>query len=210
MLTELKTAADRTSYALGLDVGLSLGRLPLELNVEAFIQGFRDITSGQKPQLSREEFAKIMETFQEQLREKAQAQQGGQADKNRTEGEQFLAANKVRPGVITTASGLQYEVLSAGTGATPKGSDVVTVHYTGTLVGGTVFDSSVHRGEPARFPLDGVIPGWTEALQLMKVGAKHRVYIPAELGYGDRGAGDAIGPNCALIFDVELLGVEKA
>jgi FKBP-type peptidyl-prolyl cis-trans isomerase len=140
---------------------------------------------------------------------KAEEKQIAAAEKNLKAGEAFLAANAKKEGVKTTASGLQYKVIKAGTGASPKPTDIVKVHYTGTLVDGTVFDSSVQRGEPATFPVNGVIPGWTEALQLMKVGDKWQLVIPSKLAYGEQGP-RAIGPNSTLIFDVELLGIEKS
>lgn len=207
MLTELKSAEQRTSYALGIDVGASLGRLPISLDLEAFIQGFQDVTGNRTPLLDPESFQKTMQAFQEKMREESQKAQAGQGTQNQQAGKDFLAGNKVRPGVKTTTSGLQYEVLTAGTGATPSADDMVTVHYVGTLVDGTEFDSSVRRGEPAQFPVSGVIPGWSEGLQLMKVGGKYRLVVPSELAYGARGAGQAIGPHATLVFEVELLGI---
>lgn len=210
MPTSLKTPVERTSYALGLDVGSSLRRLPVALNLDAFVQGFRDINEDRQPQLSREEFAAVMGEFKQHLQEQGQKVQGEAGGKNQAASDDFLAGNKVRPGVMTTDSGLQYEIVAKGVGTSPSTTDVVTVHYTGTLIDGTVFDSSVERGEPVKFPVDGVIPGWTEALQLMKVGAKYRLFIPPALAYGERGAGQDIGPNQALVFDVELLSIEPA
>lgn len=205
--TELKTPAQRLSYALGLDVGASISRLPVRLDTALFVRGFEDMAANRQPLLSPEEFRQVMQEFQAFMQKESAKAQEASSGQNQEEGREFLAGNKVRPGVITTASGLQYEVLTEGTGAKPAAADHVTVHYTGTLIDGTEFDSSVRRGEPAHFPVDGVIPGWTEGLQLMKVGGKYRLYVPSELAYGERGAGQAIGPNSTLIFEVELLGI---
>ena len=207
MSSELKTTEQKTSYALGLDVGMSFRRLPVELELPAFFAGIEDMIKGSKPRLSQEEFAETMQAFQATMQATAAEAQQGAAEENMKEGASFLVKNGMKKGVTTTDSGLQYTVLTEGSGATPKKSDLVTVHYTGTLIDGSVFDSSVERGEPASFPVGGVIPGWTEALQLMKVGGKYKLFVPSELAYGPRGAGEAIGPNATLIFEVELLGI---
>ena len=206
---ELKTPDQRLSYALGIDIAASLSRLPLRLDQGAFVRGFEDVTANRDPLLSPEEFQTVMQEFQATMQQQNAAVVEEAGNQNLSDGREFLASNKTRPGVTTTASGLQYEVLTAGSGATPAETDSVTVHYTGTLIDGTEFDSSVRRGEPASFPVNGVIPGWTEALQLMKVGGKYRLFVPSELAYGPRGAGQAIGPNAALIFEVELLSIDE-
>ncbi len=213
MSLDLSSVAAKTSYALGIDVGNSFRRLPFKIEVAAFCQGIQDLAAGTKLQLSPEEFQAVMQAFQKQMQ--PQQQQAGQeasadGETNRATGEEFLAKNKTRAGVTTTASGLQYEVLTAGAGAKPAATDVVTVHYVGRLLDDTEFDSSVSRGEPATFPLSQVIPGWTEGVQLMSVGGKYRFFIPSDLAYGTRGAGQVIGPHRTLVFDVELLSIATA
>jgi len=212
MALALNTPEARTSYALGINVAASLADLPLRLDLDSFRQGMVDLLSGGQPQLSPEECRQLLGALQQAARQQS-ARPGADpaaAARNLTEGREFLVANGAKPGVLTTASGLQYQVLSEGSGASPKAADQVTVHYTGRLLDGTEFDSSVRRGEPATFPLNGVIRGWTEGVQLMKVGGKTRFFIPPQLGYGEGGAGDVIGPNVTLVFDVELLRIETA
>jgi FKBP-type peptidyl-prolyl cis-trans isomerase len=213
MSLELSSVAAKTSYALGIDVGNSFRRLPFKIEVAAFCQGIQDLAAGAKLQLSPEEFQAVMQAFQKQMQQQQQQageEAGANGDANRKVGEEFLAKNKSRSGVTTTASGLQYEVLTAGAGAKPAATDVVTVHYTGRLLDDTEFDSSVSRGEPATFPLNQVIPGWTEGVQLMGIGGKYRFFIPSDLAYGARGAGQVIGPHSTLVFDVELLSIAPA
>lgn len=210
MATELKTSAEKTSYALGIDVGNSFRRLPFKMDVAAFCQGVQDIVEGTQPRLSPEEFQSVMQAFQQQMQQHAAKAQGAAGDANAKAGADFLAKNLNAPGVKVTASGLQYQEVQASNGPKPKATDEVTVHYTGTLLDGTEFDSSVSRGEPATFALNQVIPGWTEGVQLMSVGSKFRFFIPPALAYGERGAGRAIGPNSTLIFDVELLSIAGA
>jgi FKBP-type peptidyl-prolyl cis-trans isomerase FklB len=206
------TIQEQTSYVIGLNIGNDLKQQGVEINVNMLARGIADALAGKEPALSEPqieaafaELRKIMTAKQEQ--EMAQAQKKGEV--NKQQGAAFLAANKSKPGVKTTASGLQYKVLKAGNGPTPKTTDKVRTHYHGTLIDGTVFDSSVQRGEPAEFPVGGVIRGWTEALQLMKVGDKWQLFIPSELAYGPRGAGGVIGPNATLIFEIELLEILK-
>jgi FKBP-type peptidyl-prolyl cis-trans isomerase FklB len=198
---------DRASYAIGLNLGRTLKSNDVQANTDLLLQGIRDGFAGAPALLTDEEIQAAMQALQQEVMQAQQAKQKVQGEKNKAEGEAFLAKNKERAGVKTTASGLQYEVLKEGTGAAPKATDTVTVHYTGTLIDGTKFDSSVDRGQPATFVLNQVIGGWTEGVQLMKVGSKHKLYIPAALGYGERGAGGTIGPNATLIFDIELLSI---
>lgn len=205
---DLKDPKLRTSYALGTDIGSNLKRQELDLDAKALAAGISDALGG-KPGLTDAEVRETLDLLRKQMMAGAEAKAKVSGEKNLKEGEAFLVANGKKDGVKTTASGLQYKVMTAGTGATPKPTDEVKVHYHGTLIDGTVFDSSVERGEPISFPVTGVIPGWVEALQLMKVGDKWQIYIPSKLAYGERGAGGKIGPNSALIFDVELLGIEK-
>ena len=199
---------DKTSYALGMGIGSQLKGMGAEkLNIDDFAQAIKDIVAG-KPQMTHSEAQKLSQEFfieQEKL-QRARAAELGKAA--REEGEKYLAENAKKEGVITTASGLQYMVLQEGTGKSPKATDSVMCHYEGFLIDGTVFDSSVQRGTPATFPLQGVIAGWTEGLQLMKEGGKTRFFIPYNLAYGEAGAAGAIPPYAALIFDVELLQVK--
>ena len=197
---------DKMSYALGMNLGEYLTRNPVELNFDAAVNGLRDFIAG-TPKLSREEYVSAMQLLQQQMQEAGRRQMEQAAAANALAEKNFMAQNARRPGVTVTASGLQYEVLKQGSGAKPSANSVVRVHYTGTLLDGTKFDSSVDRGEPAEFGVNQVIAGWTEALQLMPVGSKYKLYIPAAIAYGARGAGEAIPPNAALIFEVELLDI---
>ena len=193
---------DKLSYAWGLAMGNQLRQMGVAtLSFEDFLNGVKCVFEGTKTELPYEEAQKMINEYLQKLQEEATA-------KAKAEGEKFLAENRKREGIHETASGLQYVVEKEGTGAQPAATDEVTVHYTGKLVDGTVFDSSVNRGEPATFPLNQVIKGWTEGLQLMKEGAKYRFFIPSDLAYGPQGAGP-IPPNSTLIFDVELIKVEK-
>jgi FKBP-type peptidyl-prolyl cis-trans isomerase FklB len=206
---DLKETKARSSYAIGADIAKSIKRQPLELDTKALAAGLTDGLEG-KLALSEAELSAALASLQQQLQEKARAQQAEAGDKNLKAGEEFLAANGKKEGIKTTKSGLQYQVVKSGSGKTPKATESVKVHYHGTLIDGTVFDSSVERGEPISFPVNGVIPGWTEALQLMKEGDKWKLFIPSALAYGENGAGPKIGPNSVLIFDVELLSVGGA
>lgn len=208
---KLENNKDKASYAIGMDIGRSFKKQQLEINMDAVTQGVRDAYSGKKEMLLTDEQTKeVMDTFKREFMAKRETFMKEAAVKNKEEGEKFLAANKSKEGVKTTASGLQYKVLKEGTGPKPKASDTVRTHYRGTLIDGTEFDSSFKRNEPATFPLNGVIPAWTEALQLMPVGSKWQLFAPSELAYGERGAGQDIGPNSTLIFEVELLSIEAA
>ena len=197
-------------YAIGLNIGASLKRDGLELDPELVARGFRDGYAGAKPLISAEQARAALS----QLKTSVLAQRQGAAAKaavaNKARGEAFLKANAAKPGVVSLPSGLQYQVLKAGTGPTPKLTDTVSCNYRGTLIDGTEFDSSYARGTPTSFPVGGVIKGWTEALQKMPVGSKWRLFIPPDLAYGEKSAGEAIGPNETLIFEVELLTIEPA
>lgn len=199
---------DRLSYALGLSMGNNFRNSGInEINVEDFSDGVAAVFAGSQPKMSYDEAKEVIRVFFTDLEEKQKAEAAKMADVNKAAGDEFLAKNSTREEVITLPSGLQYEVIEEGNGAQPTASDQVEVHYTGRLIDGTVFDSSVDRGVPATFCVTQVIPGWVEALQLMKAGSKWRLYIPSSLAYGPQGAGSVIGPNATLIFDVELIKV---
>ncbi len=199
-LTSLK---EKISYIIGRDMAANFQKQGLEIDAEPFMQGMKEAMSGKPSALSQAEVQQAMMALQQAMGSKGQSK----AADNKKAGEDFLNQNKNKEGVKTLPSGLQYQILEEGKGKSPSKTDKVTTHYHGTLIDGTVFDSSYERGQPATFPVNGVISGWTEALQLMREGAKWRLYIPADLAYGARGAGDDIGPNTALIFDVELISV---
>lgn len=199
---------ERMSYALGLNMGDYLHRIPFEINTDAVLAGVTDAIAG-KPGLSPEEYAAEMQRLQEKMKEAGRQESRRLAETHAAQGKAFLAENAKKPGVTTTASGLQYEVITAGNGPKPAKSDTVRVHYVGTLLDGTEFDSSVRRGEPAEFSLTQVISGWTEALQLMPVGSKYKLYLPASIAYGEHGAPPTIPPNATLIFEVELLDIVR-
>lgn len=203
----LDTEDQKASYAFGLDVGNQFAPAKSLLDVDAFMKGFQDALSEAEPALDQAEIQTVMQGFSDRVREEQTRSREADATRNREEGAAFLAENAAKEGVTTTDSGLQYEVLQPGGGPTPAPTDQVTIHYQGTLVDGTVFDSSYDRGEPATFGVGGVIPGFSEGLQLMPVGSKYRFVIPSELGYGPQGAGGDIGPDATLIFEVELLEI---
>lgn len=189
------------SYALGMSVCSNFIQSGIKtIDPAHFMAAITDIFSGKEPQLTPEQANQVLQDFMVE-------QQDAEGTKNLEEGTIFMAENSMKEGVIETTSGLQYEVLTTGDGDMPTADDQVKCHYHGTLINGTVFDSSVQRGEPAVFPVGGVIQGWVEALQLMTVGSKWRLYVPSNMAYGERGAGGAIGPNCTLIFEVELLEI---
>lgn len=199
---------DKVSYFVGTDVGKSIRDNGLEVNIETFVQGLKDTLEKKKEmKYSDKELEAAMQQFAQNMMAKQKKAADEAGGKNADEGAKFLETNGKKEGITTTASGLQYEVLKKGDGAKPTAADTVTVHYTGTLLSGKVFDSSVQRGEPATFPLNQVIPGWTEGVQLMNVGSKFKFYIPSKLAYAERGAGQDIGPNSTLIFEVELLSI---
>jgi FKBP-type peptidyl-prolyl cis-trans isomerase len=202
-----ESVQDRASYSIGLNLGRSFKSNEVNVNLDLLLKGVKDALSGVTPALTDEEMQGAMQALQQDVLAKQQEKQKVQGEKNKKEGDDFLAKNKAKAGVTTTASGLQYEVLTAGSGDSPKPTDTVTVNYKGTLIDGTTFDSSYDRGEPATFVLNQVIGGWTEGVGLMKPGAKYKLYIPPALGYGDRGAGPTIGPSSVLIFEVELISI---
>ena len=206
----LKDAKDKVSYSIGLDIGTTFKKQKMEINTDMLAAGVKDGLSGANPLLTPEEVRTVMTEFSKDMRERAATVSKEAAEKNTKEGEKFLAENKTKPGVKTTASGLQYLVEKEGSGAAPKETDTVVVNYRGTLIDGTEFDSSYKRGEPTTFPVNRVIKGWTEALQLMKPGGKYKLFIPSSLAYGPGGAGGDIGPNATLIFEVELLSAKPA
>lgn len=192
---------DKVSYCFGLSIASNLLSSGVNtINTEAFVDAIRTVYAGQMPEIKPEEANQILQDYFNKLQNER-----GKAAKEA--GEQFLKDNKSKEGVVTLKSGLQYKVISTGNGAIPKSSDTVKCHYEGRLINGAVFDSSIRRGEPAEFPVNGVIAGWVEALQLMPVGSKWQLYIPSDLAYGPHGAGQAIGPNETLIFDIELLDI---
>ncbi len=204
-----KEQKDKVSYSIGLEIGSGMKQQKLDINPEFVIEGFRDGLSAKKPRLTEEERQKVMAEFEKSFGEKMAAEAKEMPEKNKKEGEAFLAENKKKEGVKTLPSGLQYKVIKEGTGAIPKGSEKVTTHYRGTLIDGTEFDSSYSRNEPTSFGVLEVIKGWQEALQLMKTGSKWQLYVPSNLAYGETGAGKKIGPNATLIFDIELISIEK-
>lgn len=207
---ELKTEKDKVSYSIGLDIGSTFKKQDMDIDPAALLKGLQDGVAGAKPLMTEEQMKETMSTYSKSMMEKHTAAAKEEGAKNLAAGEKFLAENKGKSGVKTTASGLQYKVLKEGNGATPKETDTVETHYRGTLLDGKEFDSSYKRNQPASFPVNRVIKGWTEALQMMKVGSKYELWIPPNLAYGERGAGEDIGPNETLHFEVELLGIKPA
>lgn len=206
----LKDEKQRISYMIGLDIGKTLEQVKDEVDVDTLEKALRTSLEGGKPLMTEEQAAKVREAFAQKIQAKRIAEQMQLAGKNQKAGQDFLAANAKKAGVQTTPSGLQYQVITQGTGPKPKEGDLVRVHYTGTLLDGTKFDSSLDRGEPAVIPLQQVVPGWREGIQLMPVGSKYRLWLPGNLAYGEAGTpGGPIGPNATLVFEVELLGIEK-
>jgi len=200
---KLDTDQQKVSYVLGYQAGAQMKQQNMNVDFDTLTKAIKDGLDGHAPRLNSEQAAAVMQKFQAEQR----AQQAKAGEDNAKAGVAFLAENKSKPGVITLENGLQYKVVKEGTGSTPKATDSVSVHYRGTLIDGKEFDSSYSRGEPTSFPVNRVIPGWTQILQLMKEGAKWQVFIPSELAYGSRGAGGDIGPDSTLIFDIELLKV---
>lgn len=203
----MNSEMDKVSYIIGRQIGGDFKKQGIEINFEHFSQGARSAFLGEESEITAEETNTVMSAFQAKMQEEMMRMQGEIAGKNQAEGEAFLAENKKREGVVVTESGLQYLKLESGSGKTPTAADKVEVHYEGTLIDGTVFDSSYQRGETITFPVGGVIAGWTEALQLMKEGDTFELAIPSELAYGAQGAGNVITPNSTLKFKVELIKV---
>ncbi|MDR0307584.1 MAG: FKBP-type peptidyl-prolyl cis-trans isomerase [Chitinispirillales bacterium] len=197
----------QVSYMIGRDIGRSLKGIDADLDLQIVLAAIRETMNDIPSQLSDSALSAINMRLNQELREKSEQKRVKQLEENKLEGENFLKANKQQPGVIETESGLQYQIITEGSGAVPTANDKVKVHYHGTLINGTVFDSSVDRGEPVTFDVTGVIKGWTEVLKLMKTGSKYKVFIPSALAYGERGARPPIGPNTMLIFEIELLEV---
>ena len=204
----LATEKDKRSYAIGMNIGESLKMDNMDLDPNILTQALKDAMTGGKLLLTDAESKEIITRLRAEVMAKRQAEIQQKGEANKAAGQQFLAANKSKEGVVALPSGLQYKILKEGTGPKPTSTDTVVCNYRGTLIDGTEFDSSYKRGEPATFPVNGVIKGWTEALQLMPVGSKWQLYIPSDLAYGERGAGADIAPNSTLIFDVELLSIK--
>lgn len=205
---EFKSEKEKLSYSMGVATGTQLKRQEIDADVDMFAKGIRDVISGTPLMLSEQEVQETLIKFQKELAEKQAEKAKAASEKNKKEGEAFLAENKKKEGVKTLPSGLQYRVVKEGTGGMPKETDTVVTNYRGKLIDGTEFDSSYKRGQPATFPVKGVIKGWTEALQLMKEGSTWELFVPADLAYGERGAGSVIGPNATLIFEVELISIK--
>jgi FKBP-type peptidyl-prolyl cis-trans isomerase len=203
------TGQDKFSYALGMNLGANLHRQSVDVNPDMLVQGLKDAMAGGKTLLTEDEARAALTEAQNDLRKKQQEKMQQAGETNKKEGDAFLVSNKTKDGVVTLPSGLQYKILTPGTGAKPKASDSVICNYRGTLINGTEFDSSYKRGQPATFPVSGVIKGWTEALQLMPVGSKWQLFVPSDLAYGDHAQGADIGPNATLIFEVELLSIQN-
>lgn len=206
---KLDTPKNRISYTIGVNIGQDFKSQNMDVDPDLLLMGLKDTLSGKELQLTEEEMVQEIQNFQQEMQAKMAAEMEEKAAENKASGEAFLAENAKQEGVVVTESGLQYKIIEPGQGDSPGPADVATVHYRGTLIDGTQFDSSYDRGQPASFPVGGVIAGWSEALQLMKPGAKWQLSIPAELAYGERGAGQDIGPNSTLLFDVELISVEQ-
>lgn len=203
---KLETQKDKVSYAIGLNIGNNLKRDSIGLNMDAFLQGMKDASAdSSKHLMTEQQIQETMMAFQDSMKARQMANAKTSGEKNKAEGDAFLAENAKKPGVVTLPSGLQYKIITEGKGKKPTATSTVTTHYRGKLLDGTEFDSSYKRGQPASFPCNGVIRGWTEALQLMSVGSKWELYIPPTLAYGENGAGGVIPPNATLVFEVELL-----
>jgi FKBP-type peptidyl-prolyl cis-trans isomerase len=204
----LKTQKDKVSYAIGVNIGKSLHKDAVDVDPAIFIRGMKDALAGGKLLLTDEDMKGTLDILQAQLRKRQEELTQEAADANKKAGDAFLAENKAKPGVVALPSGLQYKVVTEGTGPKPAATDSVVCNYRGTLLNGTEFDSSYKRGQPATFPVNGVIKGWTEALQLMPVGSKWQLFVPPDLAYGSRGVGSDIGPEATLVFEVELISIQ--
>jgi FKBP-type peptidyl-prolyl cis-trans isomerase FklB len=203
----LKTEKEKFSYALGMNIGTGMKRQSVAVDPAILARGLKDSLSGGKTLMTEDEARATLKQMQDEMRQKQQAKMQEEGTANKKVGDAFLVANKTKEGVVTLPSGLQYKILTAGTGPKPTTSDSVVCNYKGTLIDGKEFDSSYKRGQPATFPVTGVIKGWTEALQLMPVGSKWQLFVPSDLAYGERGAGADIGPGATLIFEVELMSI---
>lgn len=206
---KLATQKDKVSYAIGMNIGMSMKKDSLDVDPNVLAQGLKDALSGAKALMTDAEANSVMSNLRTQMMKKKEAEALQASETNKQAGQQFLATNKSKEGIVTLPSGLQYKILKAGTGPKPTATDTVVCNYRGTLVDGTEFDSSYKGGEPATFPVNQVIKGWTEALQLMPVGSKWQLFIPPDLAYGERSPGGAIGPNSTLIFEIDLLSVQE-
>jgi FKBP-type peptidyl-prolyl cis-trans isomerase FklB len=204
----LKTEKEKLSYAIGMNIGGSIKKDSLDVDPAIMARALRDALSGGKLLMTEDEAKTVMTAFRAEMMKKQQAKASEAAESNKLTGQQFLAANKAKEGVVTLPSGLQYKIIKQGDGPKPTASDTVVTNYRGTLIDGTEFDSSYKRGEPATFPVGQVIKGWTEALQLMPVGSKWQLFIPPDLAYGERSPGGEIGPDSTLIFDIELMSIQ--
>jgi FKBP-type peptidyl-prolyl cis-trans isomerase FklB len=207
---ELKTEKDKTSYAIGMEMGKGVKTQGIDIDSDLLIRGFKDALADKPSLMSDDELRDVMTKLQAEVRQKQQAAQQAAAAENKAKGEAFLTENKKKDGVTTLPDGLQYKVITAGTGKKPAETDTVMCNYKGTFIDGTEFDGSEKTGKPAQFQVKGVIPGFREALQLMPVGSKWQVYIPSSLAYGERGAGNVIAPDSTLIFDIELVSIQDA
>ncbi len=205
---KLEDFESKVSYMVGQDIGNTLKSMGSDFDLEILARAIEDVMNDRPSRLSDEELKEVGAQFQQQLQQKQMAMQEEMSEKNKEAGDAFLEENKTNPDVVVTESGLQYKVITQGEGPSPSEEDIVTVHYTGRLLDGTVFDSSHERGTPATFNLSQVIPGWTEGVQLMNVGSKFELYLPSDLAYGPRGAGQDIEPNSTLVFEIELLDIE--
>lgn len=205
----LQSQKDRISYSIGVNVGNNLKMQSIDVDPDIIVQGIKDVLSGSQLLMTEKEVTDTLLALQKELMARQAEERKKAAEKNKLEGEKFLEENKKKEGVVALPSGLQYKIIKEGTGKTPKLTDKVVVNYKGTLINGKEFDSSYKRGEPSTFPVNAVIPGWTEALQLMKEGSIWQLFIPSNLAYGERGAGNVIGPNEVLIFEVELISVKE-
>ncbi len=203
----MKSTREKVSYCLGLETGRNLQRQFNDMDVELLRKGFEDAIANNNPKLNQEEIQSIMQALRNQVETQQRQFYAKLSEQNRQEGETYLENNKTQEGVVTLKSGLQYKVITAGTGPKPTPADVVSVHYRGSFINGTIFDSSYERGKPQVFPLNRVIPGWSEALQHMHVGDKWQIVVPHYLAYGEAGFGNEIGPNTTLVFEMELLGI---
>jgi FKBP-type peptidyl-prolyl cis-trans isomerase FklB len=203
----LDTQEQKTSYAMGYNMGSNFKEIYQDIHQDSLIRGLIDAIKEEEPMIPRDQITSILMELQQKVNQQKQVERKDLADKNKILGKEFLEKNAKKPGIEVTTSGLQYQIIKKGTGSKPKSTDRVKVNYRGNLINGTEFDSSYKRNQPASFGLNEVIPGWTEALQLMNVGSKYIFYIPSELAYGERGAGNVIGPNETLIFEVELLEI---